>query len=214
MADEAVSAHREEWTERLARWTRRHRAWAQAAAAALLVVALSRPSPPCWWTGRCAEKAARDAVTQSFLAERSAKAAADASLKQATVNLGLARQAVEEYFTRVSQDTLLKRQDAPSVRDLRELRKDLLDVALRHYQTFAAQQKDDPALQVELAKAYGRVGEITAEIGSKERALEAHQHEMAIWAKLAEAAPGDVKTQSRLGASHFHIGVMRARARQ
>ncbi len=209
MADEAVSAHRETWAERLARWTRRHRARAQAGAAALLVVAIiASVAALLVDRARRAEKAARGQVTQSLLAERSAKAAADASLKQATVNLGLARQAVEEYFTRVSQDTLLKRQNAPSLRDLRELRKDLLDVALRYYQTFVAQHQDDPALQVELAKAYGRVGEITSEIGSKPRALEAHQQAMAIWAKLAEAAPRDVKTQSGLGVSHFHIGVV------
>ncbi len=209
MADETVSAHREEWAQHLARWARRHRAWAQAVVAALLAVAfIATVAAMLVDRARRAEKAARADVTQSFLAERAAKSAADASLKQATVNLGLARQAVEEYFTRVSQDTLLKRQDAPSVRDLRELRKDLLDVALRYYQTFAAQYQDDPTLQVELAKAYGRVGEITSEIGSKARALEAHQHEMAIWAKLAEAAPGDGNTQRGLGASHFRIGIL------
>ncbi len=209
MADEAVSAHREAWTERLARWTRRHRARAQAVAAALLAVAsIATVAALLVDRARRAEKAARAKVTQSFIAERSAKAAADASLKQATVNLGLARQAVEEYFTRVSQDTLLKRQDAPSVRDLRELRKDLLDVALRYYQTFASQHVDDSSLQLELAKAYGRVGEITAEIGSKERALEAHQHEMEIWTKLAATAPGDATTLRGLGESHFDIGVL------
>src|SRR5262249_9395056 len=40
LADEAVTAHRESWPERLGRWTRRHRAWAQAGAAALLLTAI------------------------------------------------------------------------------------------------------------------------------------------------------------------------------
>src|SRR5262249_49952312 len=152
--DEPVSAHRESWADHLARWTRRHRARAQAVAAALLAVAIiasvaallvdrarraEKAARGEATRALAAEKAARGEATRALAPERAAKADADANLRQATANLGLARQAVEEYFTRVSQDTLLRRQDAPSVRDLRELRKDLLDVALRYYQTFAAQ---------------------------------------------------------------------------
>src|SRR5258708_35122579 len=40
LADEPVGAFREPWPARLARWARRNRAWAQAGAASLLVVAL------------------------------------------------------------------------------------------------------------------------------------------------------------------------------
>ncbi len=209
MADEPVSARRDAWPDHLARWARRHRAWAQAAVAALLAVAvIASIAAVVVDRSRRAEMAARGEATRSLVAERAAKAAAAANLEQATANLGLARKAVEEYFTRVSQDTLLQRQDAPNVRDLRELRKDLLDVALRYYQNFVNQHQDDAELQIELAKAYGRVGEITGEIGSKARALEAHRHELAIWTKLAEAAPADAKTQAALGASHYHVGMI------
>ena len=209
MADEPVSAHRDAWPDQLARWARRHRAWAQAAVAALLAVAIiASVAALLVDRARRAEMVARRDATRSLAAERAAKAAAAANLDQANANLRLARQAVEEYFTRVSQDTLLQRQDAPNVRDLRELRKDLLDVALRYYQKFVDQHQEDAELQLELAQAYGRVGELTGEIGSKERALEAHQHELAIWTKLAEAAPGDSKTQAALGASHYHVGMI------
>jgi WD40 repeat protein/serine/threonine protein kinase len=40
LADEPVSAFREPWLHRLARWSRRHRTWAQAGAAALALVAI------------------------------------------------------------------------------------------------------------------------------------------------------------------------------
>src|SRR5262249_8573130 len=40
LADEPVAARPESWGEHLARWTRRHRTWAQAGAAALLLVTL------------------------------------------------------------------------------------------------------------------------------------------------------------------------------
>jgi serine/threonine protein kinase/tetratricopeptide (TPR) repeat protein len=209
MADEPVSARRDTWPDQLTRWARRHRAWAQAAVAALLAVAIvASVAALLVDSARRAEMVARHDATQSLAAERVAKAAAAANLDQANANLRLARQAVEEYFTRVSQDTLLKRQDAPNVRDLRELRKDLLDVALRYYQQFVDQHQEDSELQHELAQAYGRVGELTGEIGSKERALEAHQHELSIWTKLAAAAPDDSKAQSSLGASHYHVGMI------
>jgi WD40 repeat protein/serine/threonine protein kinase len=38
LADEPVSAHRDGWSRRLARWTRRYRAWAQTAGASLLMI--------------------------------------------------------------------------------------------------------------------------------------------------------------------------------
>ena len=69
-------------------------------------------------------------------------------------------------------------------------------MALRYYRTFVDQYRGDPALQVELAKAYRRVGEITSEIGSKEQALEARRQEMALWAKLAAASPATGRRNS------------------
>jgi tetratricopeptide (TPR) repeat protein len=71
-----------------------------------------------------------------------------------------------------------------------------------------AQHTDDPALQVELARAYGRVGAITSEIGSQELALEAFQQELALWSDLAADSPGDGDRQYGLAASHHHIGVL------
>jgi serine/threonine protein kinase/Flp pilus assembly protein TadD len=38
--DRPVAAYRESWSQRLSRWSRRHRAWAQAGVAALLIVAI------------------------------------------------------------------------------------------------------------------------------------------------------------------------------
>jgi len=46
LADEPVSAHRESWGPRLARWSRRHRAWVQAGAASLTLIVLLRSASP------------------------------------------------------------------------------------------------------------------------------------------------------------------------
>ena len=55
--------------------------------------------------------------------EGAALGQARTNLERANANFQLARQAVDDYFTRVSENTLLKVQ--PS-RDLRSLRKELL----------------------------------------------------------------------------------------
>src|SRR5262249_48735895 len=127
LADEPVSAYRERLSARLARWTRRHRASVQAAALALLVIAvLATIAAVVVDQARRREGAARAEVTRALANERAAKAEADE-------NLGLAGRAVDDYFTKISENALLKRQDAAEVRDLRSLRKELLEVALDYY---------------------------------------------------------------------------------
>ena len=100
---------------------------------------------------------------QSPGAERVAKA-------EAEENFQTARKAVQDYLTSVSENTLLKQQGRA---DLRALRKELLDGALKYYTAFIARRGSDPKLQAELADAYTRVGQITEEIGSKSLALQA-----------------------------------------
>ncbi len=61
MADEPVSAYSEGWSQRLARWARRHRTWVQAGVAALLVVAVvSTVATVIVQGARRAERIARD----------------------------------------------------------------------------------------------------------------------------------------------------------
>ena len=84
-------------------------------------------------------------------------------------NFDLARKAVDDYLTTVSQDLLLK-SELPG---LKPLRKELLEKALRYYQEFLRQRGDDPAQKEAAAAAFYRVGDITGEIGAKPAAFEA-----------------------------------------
>ena len=69
---------------------------------------------------------------------------------EATANLQKARQAVDEYFTLVSESKLL---DVPS---LQLLRRQLIEAVLRYYQGFSRQNSDDPQMLAELGKTiYG-----------------------------------------------------------
>jgi serine/threonine protein kinase/tetratricopeptide (TPR) repeat protein len=74
--------------------------------------------------------------------------------QRAETNFQKARQAVDRYFTLVSQSELL---DEPG---LQLLRKDLLEAALGYYQEFLAERAGDRELKVELAAAYFRAGQV------------------------------------------------------
>src|SRR5262249_10870801 len=75
----------------------------------------------------------------------------------------------DDYFTQVSEDTLL---NSP-LPGLQPLRKYLLATALKYYEDFAEEHAADRGVRAELAAAYYRVGDITSEIGMKTEALDA-----------------------------------------
>jgi tetratricopeptide (TPR) repeat protein len=84
------------------------------------------------------------------------------ALAQAQINFEQARNAVDDYYTLVSQSMLLERPD------LIDLRKELLETALTYYQDFAEQRSEDPEIQAELVAAYFRVAEIRNVMGSSD----------------------------------------------
>ncbi len=199
LADEPVSAHREGPSARLARWTRRHRAGVQAAALALVVIAVvATTTALAVDRARRNEESARVQVSQSLANERAARAEAQA-------NLNLATRAVDDYFTKISENALLKRQDAPEVRDLRLLRKELLEVALDYYNRLASRGSADPALGAERAAAYERVGRINDEIGSKETALEAFRRAEALRTDMVAVDPADARRRRDLALCQIEV---------
>jgi len=204
LADEPVSAYREGISARLGRWARRHRASVQAAALALVAVAvLASTAAVIVDQARRRVEVARTRATLALAAERAAKAEAQA-------NLRMAGQAVDDYFTKISENALLKRQDAAEVRDLRPLRSELLEVALDYYNRLATRPSTSPALRAEQAAAYSRVGRIKEEIGLKEAALEAHQQARAIRSELAAQNPGDTRLELELAQNHLEVAGMLA----
>ena len=90
--------------------------------------------------------AAREAEAAERRALEIEKAKAEANFRQA-------RQAVDEYFTLVSESRLF---DVPG---LQPLRKQLLDAALNYYEGFVNQRGQEPQLQAELAAILLRVGQ-------------------------------------------------------
>ena len=117
-----------------------------------------------------------------------------------------ARRSVEDFFTRVSENALMKRQDAAQLRDLRSLRKELLEAALDYYQRLLARRSTDSSLSAHQAEAYERVGRITAEIGSKEAALDYYRKALALRIKLASTGRSDEELQRDLASTRRVVG--------
>lgn len=150
---------------RFARWCRRNPVVAGlgASAVAFLVLALL-------------------ATTIGYVKTSAALAVAEIEKQRSDESFRQAREAVDELFTRVSEEALLNQPG------LQPLRQDLLQKALDYYQRFLAQRGDDAALRDELAGTLFRVGLITEEIESPAKALIVYQQAQATQESLLQAA--------------------------
>jgi len=85
--------------------------------------------------------------------------------EEAEINFTRARTAVDDLYTKLSEDHLLKQPG------MHAIRRDLLESALEYYRWFIDERSDDPAVAAESAWNHLRVGLIIEEIDSPEAAL-------------------------------------------
>ncbi len=137
-----------------------------------------------------AETAARADAERASKAEAAQRHIAEEERQQAEANLKRARQAVDQYFTRVSQSKLL---DLPT---LLPLRKELLQDAARYFQTLLSDRGDDPALLADLAVADLRLAEIDHEVDRNDDAIDAMASGLELVERLHSKFP-DAKEEQR-----------------
>ena len=185
--DEAVQACPPTAAYRLSKFAKKYRV-VLATACAFVAVLVAATVISLWQAVR-ANRARAEAV-MAYAAEnqqrREAQDQRDRAFKaeeDAKANLARARAAVDDYLTTISESRLLK----SPLPGLQPLRKELLTTALKYYEDFVSQNRDDPVLQADLAAATLRVGEITDQIGSKEEALKAFQTALSMYESLAGA---------------------------
>jgi tetratricopeptide (TPR) repeat protein len=191
-AGEPIRARPTPWWERVLKWARRRPAVAALIGVNVLAV-ISLLAGSLWYNAQL-QAALREADHHRELAEHERDRAAE-GFRQA-------REAVDEYFTRVSESRLLNRAG------LQPLRKELLEAALRYYQEFLRQHSDDPTVRAELAAAYLRVGWITWMLGSKDEALTAYHRGRELFTDLAEADPGHTAWQQQLGRIYNQLSIL------
>jgi serine/threonine-protein kinase len=103
------------------------------------------------------------------------------------------REAVNDFFTRVSEEDLL---DQPG---LQPLRRDLLRRALVYYQRFVRRHGDDPTLKEELALTWYRIGRIQEEVETLEAALASYAKAQRAQAELLAGDPQHLARREALG---------------
>jgi serine/threonine protein kinase/tetratricopeptide (TPR) repeat protein len=113
----------------------------------------------------------------------------------------LARAAVDDFSTKVSQDSRLREYD------LEPLRKDLLESSVVFYNRFVEDRSEDPSVRAERGRALGRLALITAEIASHPQAIKLAEQALAVFEQLAQEHPDDWRFQHEAAIVHQHLGI-------
>ncbi len=189
--DRPVQARPVPALERAARWARRRPG--DAALIAVVVVALaSLVGGGVWYNGRL-----RAALSDAEAGRRET----NRQRARAEANFQKARTAVDEMLNQVGQAELA---DIPQIRSVRER---LLSKALAFYQGFLAENGDDPAIRREVARVYGRVGEIQAMLHRHSGAEAAYREAIAVSTSSIARQP-DADDRSDLARYHRGLGSM------
>jgi hypothetical protein len=158
LADETVEACPPSTRYKLRKFARKNRG-VLATVGAFALVLLATTAFSAWQAYRAgkAELVARqseaealtdrNAATAARDAEGAARRNADAQRLHAEANFKKAREAVDEYFTKVSESKLL------NVPGLQPLRKDLLESAGKYYEQFLRDRGTDRTVRVDAAQA-------------------------------------------------------------
>jgi serine/threonine-protein kinase len=180
LADEPVSAYRDPFLARAARWARRHRT-ATAVCALLLVTTTGGLTLTTVLVSREQQRTAE----QRRLAEQ---------------NFQTALRAVDTMLTEVAQEQLV-----PEPR-MEKKRRALLAKARTYYEEFLGQRGGDPGLRREAALAHKRLGDITRLLGDHTQARESYGRAIEMLTELAAADRGAREVRFALGVSCDDLG--------
>lgn len=172
------------------RWCRRHPAFAALTAALVLVATLGLAGILWQWD---------EAIKARNLASRRAVTEEEAR-RDAESSLAMARKAVDDSFTKVSESNLL------NVPGMRPLRRELLESALAFYEEFVRRDGAEPGLLAELAATQARIGLIYSDLGERDKARDALERAAQLYEKTLTARPDDVALLERLSEVEHRLG--------
>jgi serine/threonine-protein kinase len=189
LAGEAIVARREPLTESLGRFVRKHQTALFASAVILIILAVSLGIGTALLGSKNREL--RELNRRETLA-----------LEDARQRFELAMEAIESYYTGVSEDVVLR---APELRDLRDK---LLRNALAFYERLRVEldAAGDRDSRRSLAQALESIGKITQRIGEDEHAQNALREAINLRQQLANEDPDDAQLWSALAGSHNRLG--------
>lgn len=170
---EPILARRTPVLERAVKWCQRRPAVAALLGALLVSLALGFAGIAWQWQRTAAalelaEDNLQTAQTQTEVAKK---------------HFTEAREAVNRYFTIVSQQRLLREPG------LLPLRQELLEEALRYHRAFAEQYRDDDEVKAELAASLYHIAEIEGQIAASPDLDQLVDQPLQLFQELAEANP-------------------------
>jgi tetratricopeptide (TPR) repeat protein len=210
LAGEPIVARPVPFWERGWRWCRRHPAPATLSATLVLVASLGLAGIVWQWNeavkardlassrASAEAEARRDADLRRIEADKARldavdqRGRAESSLAESQASLALARKAVDDSFTKVSESKLM------TVPGMRPLRRDLLESALAFYEEFVRKGGGEPSLLAELAATHARIGLIYVDLSEPDRARVALRHSVELYNKTLAFQPRDVGLLERL----------------
>jgi serine/threonine protein kinase len=187
LADEPVSAWHEPWSIRARRWMRRHRLLVSSGVAALAVSVV--------------------ALAVGLVVVDGARQRENSARKEADRRFQSERDAVNQFYTEVSQNPRLLRKEPGT----QQLRRTLLDMARNYYERFLEDNREDPALMADVAAAYFRLGTITSELDPGPKALEYLGRALEIREQLERRNPDSPEARIELADVHHEIGTVLTR---
>lgn len=210
-----ILARRPRWTERAAKWARRHRAVVVTSVLLLVLAVIGLAVSNVLIAREQAKtRAAYAQIAEKQQATAEALAAARQQRAEAEHQRALARQQqalaernfqqardMLDVFLQVTEAGLAERSE------LSDLRSQLLQLSLDYYQDFIEQSRDNRPLQSELAASHLRVAHILREIGSTPAALAALEQALQTQEQLVREHPDDGELRRNLMAMYFEFGV-------
>jgi serine/threonine protein kinase/tetratricopeptide (TPR) repeat protein len=203
LSDQPVEACPPSTVYRFGKFVRRNRV--ALTTAAVVLVALAAGSVISTWQAVRATRAERlaDARLETEAAARAAEAQqrkvaevqrreAEKQRESAEANFQKARQAVDEYFTLISENKLF---DVPG---LQPLRKELLESALRFYQQSALEHTDNPAVLADLAVTHLRLAQVYTSLNRNDDSIAAIGRALDEIDQLHRASPRTAEHDRRL----------------
>ncbi len=182
LADEPVSAYRDPWPHRVARWTRRHRAATLAAAAALILITV-------------VSIVAALVVNHSRQAELRAKNEATRRFQETIAGIHLLLDVVNQDLG-----------DFQFYRGLYDVRQRLLEEIADAYRRLSEQRSDDPVLHMESGKAFIGLGSVRRALGD----MAAAEKDFRAAESALQAISHATVSEARLWLAHsrIHLGLV------
>lgn len=197
LADEPVRARRATLGQRLSRWLRRHPALVRSAAvlALMLIASLATCTWLVWKAQQKAEHHWKMAVFEWEIAQQQKIIAVEKS-RLAEQKSELAYKAVEDMYARVVKWTA----HMPCIEPLQQ---EFLRRALKLYERFAQENTADPKVRLQIAGAYGRIGDIHRSLGQGKEARQAWEQARVVTERLVADFP--IEPSFRLEQANCYI---------